>query len=133
MGKILFFFLELSIMLLFISCDNSKIETIKSKFDINLENVENYHIEESHWNDFNGDGFRIISYNVNKENKRNFSDIFKFRGGIYNKKDFFSNSELEKYIESDSVLYLCKEYNDETHILLFEEKKSIVIYYYEIH
>lgn len=133
MGKLLFFLGKLSFTLLLISCDNSRIEIIKSEFDINLENVENYQIEKNHWNDFNGDGFRVILYNVNKENKRNLIDIFKFRGGIYKWKDFFQNSELEKYIESDSVLYLCKEYNDETHILLFEEKKSIIVYYYEIH
>gem|GEM_PF-3742810 len=120
--------------LMFLSCNDSNLTSkIESIFDLEVSKSIKYVSKKEEWNEFNGDGYRIVNYIVEDGYNWEIQLSMKTKGAVYRSRDYFVCSELENVIISDSVLYLTKEKLGESHILLYDSTQKTFVYLYEIH
>ena len=120
--------------LMFLSCNDSNLTSkIESIFDLEVSKSIKYVSKKEEWNEFNGDGYRIVNYIVEDGYNWEIQLSMKTKGAVYRSRDYFVCSELENAIISDSVLYLAKEKLGESHILLYDSTQKTFVYLYEIH
>jgi hypothetical protein len=119
---------------MFLSCNDSNLTSkIESIFDLEVSKSIKYVSKKEEWNEFNGDGYRIVNYIVEDGYNWEIQLSMKTKGAVYRSRDYFVCSELENVIISDSVLYLAKEKLGESHILLYDSTQKTFVYLYEIH
>lgn len=122
--------------ILFASCSMDhkweSIEIIKSLTNIDVHDYVSFEKEYNQWFDFNGDGTRIIIYNIKKESFDKIKNKF-----IENKFTFFDGNSSE--FKNDSLLigrygiYKCYEIsNGEDCIIYLDERHFQLIWYYSI-
>lgn len=129
--------LKKTLLLLFLSlflnsCSDADLKSIQANFGISIDNISDEYLEKEQWNDFNGDGYRMVVYCVDKQKESALLNDMKSKGGIFIKKGSTFNPFLEKYITSDSVMCLSKDNANETHELVFDTNNSKLYYYHEI-
>lgn len=126
MREIFFFFF---LALAFVSCRDS-MTMIKDTFDIELQKSVEYYSEQEQWNDFNGDGYRIVIYDVKDGHELEVQSLMESKGAIYMKN--YLNSELKECVLSDSVYILEKDLinDDELRRLLYDPTQKKIIYHY---
>ena len=117
--------------LMFLSCNDSNLTSkIESIFDLEVSKSIKYVSKKEEWNEFNGDGYRIVNYIVEDGYNWEIQLLMKTKGAVYRSRDYFVCSELENVIISDSVLYLTKEKLGESHILLYDSTQKTFVYFF---
>lgn len=124
---------KLFILFLFSSCEDSNLSMIENTFDLEESISISYVSQKEKWNDFNGDGYRIVNCIVDDKYNSEMQLLMESKGGVYKSRNFFVCSELENFIVSDSVLCLAKKKLGESHTLLFDSIQKTLIYFYEVY
>ena len=114
------------------SCSDDNLKSISTNLGINIDDISGKYIEKEQWNEFNGDGYRMTVYFVDKQKESSLLNDMKSKGGIFIKRNCNINPLLKGYITSDSVMCLSKDKANETYELVFDNTNLKLYYYHEI-
>ena len=130
--------MDLKILLLLIfslflnSCSDANLQSIQANFGISIDDTFGKYIEKEQWNNFNGDGYRMVVYYVNKQKEHSLLNDMKSKGGIFIKRNCNLNPLLKGYFTADSIMFLSKDSANETYELVFDNTNSKLYFYHEI-
>lgn len=119
--------------LLFFGCGNNHdIKEAEKIIGFKLSSKVKFEKKKEHWNDFNGNGFKILIYG--------FSDVNYFtvlnNSKKFNEFDFsntdnpFSNSEVTEFIKGGQGFYKSINNEQESKSVIIDLENKKVIYYY---
>lgn len=119
--------------LLFLSCQNKSIENIEKIIGCSVEKKIVFDKKTEQWNDFNGDGGKIMTYTIKEHHFRSIVNTIESRG--FNKYDgrydeSFRKSEVYPNIKSGAGFYKCRNIDDVIEILFIDTINKKMIYHY---
>lgn len=88
--------------------------------------------EESQWNEFNGDGYKIKVYQVKRDCLERYNASFKSKGFIEYNPALWEQSEMYRYIKDSHGLYKRFTKNNEYTWVFLNMDAGTIIYYLEI-
>ncbi len=125
-----------AILMFFTSCNNSKITEIETFSNLDLKGKITFKEKAEKWNDFNGNGYKVMIYSIEDNN---LSELLKISKEIGFKKyntnlnnNEFTNSELKPYIGESTGLYKTKWKDNEIKTVIIDSTHRKLIYYYNI-
>ena len=122
-----------SIFSIFLSgCDNHDIKEAEKLSGLNLNNKVKFEKKKEQWNNFNGNGFKILVYNITDinyfNNHKNNKNITEF--DFCDRNNPFANSEITEFINNGKGYYYSFFSEQESKILVVDMKNGKMIYYY---
>ena len=88
--------------------------------------------EESKWNEFNGDGYKIKVYEVKRNYLERYYTAFKSKGFKEYNSASWKQSEMYRYIKDSHGLYKRFAKNNEEIYVFLNIDIGMIIYYYEL-
>lgn len=118
------FYLIVAIMMFFSSCQDKSVSTMESFIGMKLKDKISFDSKSEQWNDFNGNGHKIMIYKVKEGQLELIAKESREKGfkdyDTNNENDYFSKSTLATFIENSNGLYKTKEENNEVHTVLID-------------
>lgn len=133
-GKLIFF----AFLIFLFGCSNPDIKKIESLTGLRINKQISKQDEIHQWNDFNGNGHKIIVYKINDKYIKEVYDSLSNRGFqpyTQNKDksgEVFSNSEIAPYIKNSNGLFKTEWIEDEITTIVIDSTNSKLIYYYSV-
>ena len=118
------------------SCARHNIEDIELICNFKVASKINYYSTFEHWNDFNGDGIKIITFNIISDDM----SYFKQNGEKENFKIFnmlekdcpFKDSVLAPYLSDGTGIYKSIFGKNEEKTVIIDLKNKVFLYYYDV-
>lgn len=124
----------LFLLFIFSSCRRYNMERIEDTFSLTLNGKIKYENIEEQWNDFNGDGYKIIIFKIdNSEQAQLIDDAIKadfIKIPYEDLKSNFNTTEL-KYFECN-VYTNTKYMTNQTERITIDSCNNLLIYYYAL-
>jgi hypothetical protein len=130
---LLIIFLSYACVLLFLSCQNKSVENIEKILGCSVEKKIVFDEKKEQWNDFNGDGYKIMTYTIKEHHFRSIVNTIESKG--FNKYDgrcdeSLSKSEVYPIVKSGAGFYKRRNVNDEVETLFIDTINKKMIYHY---
>jgi hypothetical protein len=126
--------LILFLVFIFSGCKRYNMERIEDIFSLTLNGKIKYEKIEEQWNDFNGDGYKIINFKIDKSEQAQLIDEAIKAGFVKipyeDLKSNFNTAEL-KYLECD-VYTNTKYMTNQTERITIDSCNNLLIYYYAL-
>ena len=127
-------YLLISIVLIFFACSSDKTKEIEDYSGIDLQNKITFVKDTSHWNNFNGNGFKVLIYEIKNDNLNEIIQSAK-QLKYKNLKSYdseFSNFDITPYIKASQGLFKTEWLDNEIKTIVLDTVNSKLIYYYSI-
>jgi|GEM_PF-2135296 hypothetical protein len=132
MKKILIFLILFSL----VSCRNSTIEDVEEYGQLRLDENTKCLTEIKEWNDYNGNGYEIIVFKIEKNDVINLTSTLKSKEYVYyntlQSELPFKETELGKLLINSSGYYLIKKLENEERIIVVDFENNKLYYSYSV-
>ncbi|PKL80003.1 MAG: hypothetical protein CVV25_06005 [Ignavibacteriae bacterium HGW-Ignavibacteriae-4] len=123
--------------LILVGCSNPNIKRIESISGIKLEEYLTKIEVIEQWNDFNGNGNKIIIYKIEKEKVNFITNSLTLKGfNTFNMNndstDLFSNSELAPFLKNSEGVYKDNWFQNEFTTIIIDTVNKKLIYFFTI-
>lgn len=121
-------------MLSLLGCKRYDIDELEKLFNLPLKNKLEFVTVDEQWNDFNGDGEKVVLFKIDKTEAKKLYAIAKAQGF----KEINTNSTIENFTERElkyingHVLYKTHYKEDEARRLVIDSLNAKVTYYYSV-
>ena len=111
------------------SCTYSSVSNMEELTGISLTGELTLSINDSHWNKFNGNGYRIDIYNVDKGFIQRKYSVFKSNGFNEYNSDSWTSSEIYPYIKKSHGIYkIYTKDNEVVYIFINIDNNTIICF-----
>lgn len=112
----------------------TKMESITG---VQLSNLLEKQDEVNQWNDFNGNGFKIVTYSIEKERVLEVFTTCKSKGftafgGNEDSSALYSNTELLPFIENSNGIYKTEWIENEITTVVIDTTNNKLFYFYSV-
>lgn len=125
-------YLIVAIMMFFSSCQNKSVTIMESFTGMKLKDKISFDSKSEQWNDFNGNGHKVMIYKVKEGQLESIAKESRKKGfkdyDTNEENNHFSKSTLAPFIENSSGLYKTKEENNEIHTVLIDMTNGKIFY-----
>jgi hypothetical protein len=125
-------FLILAFMLFFSACQNKSVTIMESFIGMKLKDKISFDSKSEQWNDFNGNGHKVLIYNIKEGHLKSIAKESRERGFLNydtnEENNHFSKSTLSPFIENSIGLYKTKEVKNEIHTVLIDMTNGKIFY-----
>lgn len=133
-------FIRLSVLLLllyFVSCNNPEMTKMESVTGIQLSNCLKKQDEVYQWNDFNGNGYKIVTYSIENEKVIDVFNTSKSNGFIafgvnQDNSALYSNTELLPFIKNSNGIYITEWIENEITTIVIDTTNNKLFYFYSV-
>ncbi len=120
------------ILFMWTSCTNSSISEMEELVGIPMKEALNPICDECHWNDFNGNGYKIEVYHISQKYLKRYGSVFKSSGFCEYDPTMWKQSEIYPYIKNSNGLYKIFNKNDEIKYVFLNMSACTIIYFVNI-
>lgn len=126
------YLMVVAMIMFFSSCQNKSLATVESFIGIKLKDKVSFESKSEQWNDFNGNGHKVMIYKINEGQLQSIVEESRKMGfkeyNTNNENDYFSKSTLAPFITESNGLYKTQEENNEVHTVLIDMTNGKVYY-----
>jgi hypothetical protein len=119
-----------------VSCRNSTIEDVEEYGQLRLDENTKCLTEIKEWNDYNGNGYEIIVFKIEKNDVINLTSTLKSKEYVYyntlQSELPFKETELGKLLINSSGYYLIKKLENEERIIVVDFENNKLYYSYSV-